>query len=308
MFKRFIVISIVVLLAYLLFLGIKIKLDSSKPKQTDKNAAAEPNVATHQVQSFTFSKYTPRGKKEFEVEGDTADVFARTVNLANVIAKTYSSDSPVTVTADGGSFDKSSGNIHLEKNVVAVTDTGARLLTESLEIDPKKKQVETEVKAEVKKDNIDIKGLGAAGDSNLKQVQFKKNVTVIVHDKSAPDDPPTIITCNGPLDIDYEDDHARFNKDVVTQDKRGTLKADVMDVYYDKKTHGVDKIVAKGNVVIINNKGNESYSEEVIYLSKEGRIIMGGDIEGLVFPDGGGGSENEIFAALDKKVGRKDQE
>ena len=39
------------------------------------------------------------------------------------------------------------------------------------------------LKLEVK-DNIDVEGLGAAGDSNLKKVRFKKNVTVVVQDRA----------------------------------------------------------------------------------------------------------------------------
>ncbi|HNH75267.1 MAG TPA: hypothetical protein PLF23_15890, partial [Candidatus Obscuribacter sp.] len=55
-------------------------------------------------------------------------------------------------------------------------------------IHPDEHRMETEVHAQVKKDNIDVEGIGASGDSNLKKVKFKKNVTVLVQD---PKDPAT---------------------------------------------------------------------------------------------------------------------
>ncbi len=43
------------------------------------------------------------------------------------------------------------------------------------------------------------------------------------------------------------------------------------------------KIIAKGNVVVENPDGNKSYSDNIIYLAEDGRIILGGDTEALYF-------------------------
>ncbi len=146
-----------------------------------------------------------------------------------------------------------------------------------------------------KKDNINIEGEGARGDSNLKKVKFKKNVTVVVQDPKAKAAGPTVITCDGPLTIDYEKNIAHFKENVVAQDARGKLSADIMDVYYNKVSRQVAKIVALGNVVIENPDGNKTYSDSVIYLADEGRIILGGDAEALYF--GGDQNDGDIFNA-----------
>lgn len=239
--------------------------------------------STHKVYTFSFSKYTPSGDKQIEIEGDSANILDRTVTLMNVVAKAYAEETPVTITADHGDYDKEQNRVHLEKNVVATTENGTRLLTEELQIHPDKHLVETDVQAQVKKDNINVQGVGARGDSNLKKVEFKKNVTVVVQDPSDPKNGPTVITCDGPLVIDYEKNVAHFKKNVVAQDARGKLSADSMDVYYNRVSRKVSKIVATVNVVIENPDGNKTYSDSVIYLADEGKIILGGDTEAVYY-------------------------
>lgn len=244
----------------------------------------------HKVYVFSFTKYTPAGDKEIEIEGDSADIFAKTVNLLNVVAKAYAQEVPVTITADKGSYDKARNKVHLNENVIATTEDGTRLLTEELDIHPSDSRMETEVQAEVKKDNINIEGKGAEGDSKLKKVKFKKNVTVVIKDDGGDaEQGPTVITCDGPLDIDYDRNIAYFQNNVVAEDDRGTLIADRMDVYYSKMNKRVAKIIAIGNVIIENPDGNTTYSDNVIYLAEEGRIILGGDTEALYY----GGEKSE---------------
>ncbi len=239
----------------------------------------------HKVYSFSFSKYTPEGQKQIEIEGDSANILEKTVLLINVMAKAYAEETPVTITADKGKYDKIENKVKLEKNVVATTENGTRLLTEELDIHPDEHRMETEVHAQVKKDNIDVEGIGASGDSNLKKVKFKKNVTVLVQDPKDPNAGTTTITCDGPLVIDYDENVAHFHKNVVAQDKRGKLSSDDMDVFYNKVSKQVSKIVATGNVAIENPDGNKTFSDNVVYLAEEGRIILGGDTEAVYNKD-----------------------
>ncbi len=38
---------------------------------------------THKLYSFSFAKYTASGEKEIEIEGDSANILAKTVDLLN---------------------------------------------------------------------------------------------------------------------------------------------------------------------------------------------------------------------------------
>jgi len=300
MLKRFILLSVTLVFLYVGFLSVKILMQEkdfvdTANQQTEQSEQAEQ--PTHKVYSFTFAKYTTDGVRELEIEADSADIFSSVINLTNVIAKAYAAESPVTITADRGVFDKSTSQVHLKTNVVATTDSGARLISSALTIDPLTKTLETDQEAQVKKGNIDIVGTEAKGDSDLKQVAFKRNVTVVI--QSSPDEDlfgegvkkksrksskegdvnRTVITCDGPLEIDYESNIAHFYNNVVAKDKRGTLTADKMDVYYSRDKKKVAKIIATGDVIIENPEGNITYSDHVIYLAEEGRIILGGDPE-----------------------------
>jgi lipopolysaccharide assembly outer membrane protein LptD (OstA) len=100
-----------------------------------------------------------------------------------------------------------------------------------------------------------------------------------VQDSQGEPTTPTVITCDGPLEIDYEDNIAHFADNVVAEDGRGTLVADYMDVYYNQTTQQVHKIIASGNVVIQSKEGNITYSDNAIYLADDGKVILGGDVE-----------------------------
>lgn len=261
------------------------------PEQAVSETGEKPE---HKVHVFSFSKYTPSGEKEIEIEGDSANILERVVLLWNVMAKAYAEEVAITLTSDEGQYDKDANEVILKKNVVGTTGNGTRLLTEELMIYPTEKKMDTKFETEVKKDNINIEGMGASGDTHLKKVKFKKNVMVVIQDPEDQAASPTTITCDGPLIIDYEKNIAHFKNHVAAEDTRGILKADLMDVYYNKVSRRVSKIVAMDNVVIENPDGNKTYSDTAIYLADEGRVILGGDTETLYY-EGGDRLGEEIF-------------
>lgn len=280
MIKKVILFCIVFIVLYTGVVYLQVFIGNRFLKKAGTGAGPDN---THRMYTFSFSKYTPTGEKQIEIEGDSANILDQNVLLMNVVAKAYAEETPVTITADKGDYDKGKNKIRLQKNVVATTENGTRLLTEELQIHPDEHLMETDLPAQVKKDNINVQGLGASGDSNLKKVKFKKNVTVVVQDPNDTKNGPTVITCDGPLVVDYDKNIAHFNKNVVAQDTRGKLTADLMDVYYNKASRRVSKIAANGNVVIENPDGNKTYSDSVLYLADEGKIILGGDTEGLYY-------------------------
>ena len=281
MIKRLIFIFTALVVFYVFFVQVQVVITR---KQRAEQSAEKPSEQKPQkIFSFSFTKYTPEGQREIEIEGDSADILSNTVQLMNVMAKAYAEEVPVTVTADRGKYDKKKNKIHLEKNVVATTDDGTRLVTEALDMSPSEHIVETDLPTQVKKDNINVEGTGARAETNLKKVKFQKKVTVVVQNAEDKETGPTTITCDGPLVVDYEKNIAHFRDNVVAQDSRGKLTADTMDVYYNRVSRRVSKIVSAGDVVIENPDGNKTYSDSVIYLADEGRIILGGDTEALYF-------------------------
>ncbi len=281
MIKRVIFIFAALVVFYVFFVQFQVVV--TRKQRADRATEKPSEKKPQKIFSFSFTKYTVEGQRQLEIEGDSADILSDNVKLMNVMAKAYAEEVPVTVTADRGAYNKKKNKIHLEKNVVATTDDGTRLVTEALDMQPSEHIVETDLPTQVKKDNINVEGTGARADTNLKKVKFQKKVTVVVQNTEDKSSGPTTITCDGALVVDYEKNIAHFKDNVVAQDSRGKLTADTMDVYYNRVSRRVAKIVAVGDVVIENPDGNKTYSDSVIYLADEGRIILGGDTEALYF-------------------------
>ncbi len=279
MMRKIILVTIALIAAYILLIQWKVWLYTKHHTKIGVREEQVQKETAQRVYSFSFSKYTESGEKELEIEGDSADILSQNVELINVIAKAYAEESPVTITADEGSINRSTSGIMLHKNVVATTETGTRLVTEQLQIDPDDKSMDTDVQAKVKKDNINIEGMGASSDSQLNKVIFKKNVTVVIQDPESQKGIPTIITSDGPLELDYKRNIAHFTRNVNAQHPRGILNSDYMDVLYDKDSRKVSKIIARGNVVITSIEGNKTYSDNAVYFADQGRVVLGGDVE-----------------------------
>ena len=88
----------------------------------------------------------------------------------------------------------------------------------------------------------------------------------------------------GPLEIDYNQAKAIFNKDVVVVSKEGRIEADKGIVYFDKDRQTIIKIICEGNVKI-EKENNVSFAEKVIYLSKEKKIVLEGNPRLVIFPE-----------------------
>lgn len=230
-----------------------------------------------QISKFQLSGYAEGGKKKWQIEGDSADVLAESVNLNNIVAKAYGAQMPATLTADTGVVDKKTNNIHLQNNVVINAQSGATLKTDNLDWKAHAQEVHTQADVVVQKDNMETTGRGLDGQTQLQKIKILENVTVKIQ-------PATVISCSGPLEVDYGNSTAVFNKDVKIADERGKLVADKMTVYFDQKNQKLKKVVAKGHVVISRGE-NSSTSEEATYLADENKVVLTGSPKIEIYTD-----------------------
>jgi LPS export ABC transporter protein LptC len=84
-----------------------------------------------QIADFSLAGYGEQGKKSWDLAGQSADIYQDAVKLNDVTGNVYGKEEDVKLTADKGDFNKKDGKVHLEKNVVITTSTGAKLTTES---------------------------------------------------------------------------------------------------------------------------------------------------------------------------------
>jgi len=274
------------------------------------NVYAEvPGASTpsdQQINDFSLTGYGERGKKSWDLTGKTADIFDEVVKLKDVIGNMYGKEEDMKLTADQGDFNKVNGKIHLQDNVIITTTSGTKLTTDSLDYDRKNQTMNTEDIVNIFRDNMTTVARGAHGETNMKKVSLEKDVRLDILPKeegnpAAGVKEKIVITCDGPLEVDYEKNVAYFNNNVKVERSESTIYSDKMDVYFrmaskeekakqeakeavegkkEDATAGlmgssIDKIVARGNVKITRGE-NVSYSDEAIYNAADKKITLNG--------------------------------
>lgn len=277
--------GIILIIAALVFLiyGV-VSAEKLKPQESDQ-----------QIADFSLSGFGDKGKKAWDISGKSADIFSDIIKLKDVIGNFYGEDETINLTADSGDFNKQDGKVHLKQNVVITTSSGARLTTDSLDWDRKNQLVSTKEVVNIKKENMLTVGRGASGQTDLNTVTLEKEVEVNINPAEKPAAKAgaknkTVITCDGPLNIDYAKNIAVFNNNVKVDSDGTLIYSDKMDVYFgassgqDKGAAGdtlsemgskIEKIVARGNVKIIRGE-NVSYSDEATYTASDKRITLSG--------------------------------
>ena len=250
---------------------------------------AEKQDVPQQINDFSISGYGEKGRKSWDVSGKSADILEDKINLQEVKGNLYGEDDDVSLTADKGVFHREAGVVHLEKNVFITTASGVKLTTDSLDWDRKNQLVDTPDEVNIERQNMIANALGASGRPALSQVTLKKNVKAeITPDKpgaAEEDRAKVIVTCDGPVDIDYAKNVAVFRNNVKIDRPDAQVYSDEMTVYFSRKADAVksgkglngslERIVARSNVKVVRG-GNISYSDEAVYNASDGRIVLTG--------------------------------
>ncbi len=252
--------------------------------------------AQQQIKDFSISGFGEKGKKDWDLAGKSADITNdEVIKLNSIEGSFYTVDDEIKLTADKGDFNKLKDTVHLEDNVIVTTSSGTRMTTDSLNWDRKSQLLETRDVVNIERSNMTATSVGATGRPDLNRVNLEKDVVVKI------DNPPVeskkeegiqeiVITCDGPLEVDYQNNMATFRNNVIVDMKDSSIKSDTMDVYFSRnkeskpKVSGgnsemmgsqIDRIVARGNVRIIRGE-NVSYSDEAVYSSTTRKITLSG--------------------------------
>ncbi len=218
-----------------------------------------------QFEKLALQGYTETGAKAWDVKGDTAHVEGTTVHIDKVNANRYG-DQQVNLTAERGQINKESGNIHLEEDVVITAKNGGgQLKTDHIDWDKNNDLVKTDAPVTITdpEQGMTATGTGLEAKPGLKKAQMNEDVTVTV--KSKKTDLQTVtITCDGPMEINQLTNKATFSKNVVAVETDRTLKADLMEVFFDPATNKIKEAICTGHVEMIQG-GNTTHSEKAVY-------------------------------------------
>jgi LPS export ABC transporter protein LptC len=257
------------------------------------------------MEDFNIAGYDGKGEKTWEVKGAQMDMEGQDVKISDITAYLYGRENNqenMVLTADRGQFDRSSGKVRLQDNVRAVTDSGAEMTTSVLDWSQKDQVISSSEKVNVTKDNMDVSGTGLEAKSDMKVAKLEKDVVVTMKEQPSPSPQKEektgegqgpgkmTITCDGPLELDYEHQVATFEKNVqVTGDaNQGTMVSDKMTIYFNNQTKQIDKIVAEGHVKITRDE-NVSYSDSAIFTMADKKVTLTGRPQLVMFPEEGEG-------------------
>jgi len=228
------------------------------------------------ILGFSLSNFGDKNEKTWDLKGETLEVFGNLIQLTNITANLYGNDEDMVLTADTGSFNRTEGKVHLQDNVRIASETGAKMMTDTLDWFQNNQLVTTNDKVNISKGSLEMEGTGAVGKTDLKQFSLNKDVEVNITSESPQDKTQlkkTTITCDGNLDIDYQGQTAVFNNNVKADDGESQLYADKMTAYFDKESKKIVKIISEGNVKIVRGQ-DVSYSEKAIYDASSQKISL----------------------------------
>ena len=260
-------------------------------------AVKDTKESDQQIGDFSLSGFGDKGKKSWDLAGKSADIFSEVVKLKKVVGNNYAQNDTINLTADNGDFNKKSGLVHLQDNVIITTSSGSKLTTDTLDWDRKQQIVSTLDKVNLARADMNLSGQGALGQTGLKQIVLDKNVRLDIQtqDLQVNKKEKIVITCDGPLDVDYEKNIAIFNNNVKVDKSDMTIYSDKMQVYFTPKqqnnvavggmaamSSSVNKIVALGNVRIIRGE-NISYSQEAVYTAIDKKITLTGKPQIIIY-------------------------
>lgn len=261
------VISIIAL-SFLLFWFLKEIFFKNAQDEIISNDEITDTV-TEKVQSFSLQGFSETGEMIWQIEGRSADIYSEIIDLTGINADSYGKDITVNLKSDKGVFNRKTNNIQLKQNVVVVTSDGGRLTTESLSWDAEKELISTQEYVRIEHQEMDATGLGAQAKPNLKKAQLNRDVRVNIKK------PPTVITCGGPLEIDYSNNIAYFNDNVNLDDNKARISTDKAIAYFNPEQRSLTRVLCEGNVRIV--RGDDiTYSDSLIYLPDEGKVILKG--------------------------------
>jgi LPS export ABC transporter protein LptC len=240
--------------------------------------SSEEETADQKVLQFDLTAYTEQGAKRWEIKGRSANVIDHIVKLQDISAITYGRKNTLELTADEGTYDKMTNKIYFVKNVVINSSDGARVSAETMDWDSKTNVILADGRVKIEREEITLWGRGVTGEPELKKARFREDVRIEMYNGT------TIITCEGPLDIDYEKNMATFNEDVKIKDAKGEVTSKKLFAYLNPDSKAITKAIAKGEVKIKRGE-NFSQSDEVIYLAEERKVIMKGSPQLIIYPE-----------------------
>lgn len=259
---------------------------SARPLHAANTAVPSSSSASdpQQMLDFNIAGYGANGQKTWDVSGDSMDMAGDDVQISDITANLYG-DETMVLTADAGSFDKAARIVHLKDNVRATSESGGELKTDSLNWSQTEQLITTDDTVYLTRDNMTATGIGATARPAQKTAKLEQDVVMTVEMKKDKAE-RMVITCDGPMELDYNRQVAVFEKNVRVEGSaaQGTLEAQKMTVTFNAATKQIEKLVAEGEVRIMRDE-NISYGDKAVVTAAEKKLVLTGRPKFIFVPE-----------------------
>lgn len=238
-----------VALAFIFTAGCAEKKNSDQAKKPAGDISKKDLLRIKQeVYAFRVEGFNKDKKAKWGLEGESASLIGNKIKIKDLKAVYYDEGMTFNITADRAIYDKDTQDIELEENIVGKTSDGGKLFTDYAKWNAKTEMITTDSFVVVKRENMVCTGKGLITKPRLKWVSFKRKVEVSFGEDKR-------ITCDGPFELDKENNVAIFNKNVRITDKDSETLADKLTVYLTPDSNKVTRVVTEGNVKVVHRGG-----------------------------------------------------
>ena len=253
------------------------------------------------MSGFTLTGYEEDGSKRWTMNGEGASVTDDIVTIHHPDAVGYDPLRTAFLTASAAQMRQADRHVRLEHEVTIHTTDGLWFASPVLHWMPDRNEVATDTAVRIETDHMLLRGREAQGFTQLKHVTIERDIELVLnptdHDAAGGGPKQVTITCDGPLQFDYEHNIATFEQNVHVQDPSGDLYSDTLVAYLNQTSHTIRYAEATGRVRIHQNQ-NTALSERAIYEPGIGKITLVGKPSLLLYPSGESATTTLPFGGL----------
>jgi LPS export ABC transporter protein LptC len=240
------------------------------------------------MDTFTMTGYSPEGVKEWDLEGRGAIAEGAIVTIRQPRAIGYDPGRTSHLTASLAHVNQNTRHIRLEHEVTVHTSDGVWFMTPQMYWLSSQDEMRTEESARIETDHMLIRGRGAVAHAQLKTAILERDIELVMNPSEAemPGEPVShvTITCEGPLEFEYEKGIATFHQNVHVKDNQGDLYTDKLIAYVNQATHTIKYADAIGQVRIVQG-AHTAHGERAVYEPALAKVTLLGSPYLVLYPD-----------------------
>ena len=239
---------------------------------------------SNKIKDFYLSSHKETGSLDWEVYGNNAIIDGNNVAINTMHGNYYMANDTINIKSDRADLDKASMDVLLRDHVKIENKEGMKLTTDVLDWQRNSDLVTTDAPVQIDRGDMQIKAKGMRGNTDLKTVNFKKDVKTKLSNATPQMKGVVTITCDGPLEVEYNGGQAVFYNNVVMTHEEGVIYSDKATAYFDSEQKTITRILCEGHVKIVKDQ-NVSYAQKATYLRAQAKVVLEGRPRLIYYPE-----------------------